>query len=164
MTPEVEAVVWHNEPAFVAAIRAQFDDDAPRLVYADWLEEQGNLIRAEYIRAEIAAADRFRPVNLDWKVTGWRWSSFRPLDAPVRGFYLACMADPDVLSDFGDCVLPFYPVRRVHVVGQRGVPIARERLVGFRDRWPYVKEWTGITPSMTAITLTQQPSDTVLSL
>src|SRR5262249_51837097 len=32
------------------------DDDAPRLVYADWLEEHGRLMRAELIRAQVELA------------------------------------------------------------------------------------------------------------
>src|SRR5262245_7675431 len=34
---------------FLAAILEQPDDDGPRLVYADWLEEQGQSDRAELI-------------------------------------------------------------------------------------------------------------------
>lgn len=32
------------------------DDDAPRLIYSDWLEEQGQPERAQFIRVQIAAA------------------------------------------------------------------------------------------------------------
>jgi uncharacterized protein (TIGR02996 family) len=37
----------------LAAIRANPDDDAPRLVFADWLEENGEPDFAEFIRVEI---------------------------------------------------------------------------------------------------------------
>jgi uncharacterized protein (TIGR02996 family) len=37
--------------AFLAAIRANPEDEAPRLVYADWLEERGDT-RAEFIRLQ----------------------------------------------------------------------------------------------------------------
>lgn len=40
------------EKDFLAQILATPDDDAPRLVFADWLEEQGNLDRAQFIRAQ----------------------------------------------------------------------------------------------------------------
>jgi uncharacterized protein (TIGR02996 family) len=46
--------------AFWAAIRATPDDDIPRLVYADWLDENGDPDRAELIRAQCALA-RFGP-------------------------------------------------------------------------------------------------------
>jgi uncharacterized protein (TIGR02996 family) len=48
-----------EEAAFLAAIWAGPEDDTPRLVYADWLDEQGgasNEARAEYIRLEIQNA------------------------------------------------------------------------------------------------------------
>jgi uncharacterized protein (TIGR02996 family) len=39
------------EDAFIAAVLAEPEDDTPRLVYADWLEERGDP-RAEFLRAE----------------------------------------------------------------------------------------------------------------
>jgi uncharacterized protein (TIGR02996 family) len=51
-----------DEAALLAAIRAHPDEDTPRLVYADWLDEQGgesNRERAEYIRLEIEFARAF---------------------------------------------------------------------------------------------------------
>jgi uncharacterized protein (TIGR02996 family) len=44
-----------DEDAFLEAIRAEPDDDAPRLVFADWLEEQGDP-RAEFIRVQCELA------------------------------------------------------------------------------------------------------------
>jgi uncharacterized protein (TIGR02996 family) len=46
--------------ALIAAIRAAPGDDAPRLICADWLEEQGgeaNVARAEFIRIQIQRAN-----------------------------------------------------------------------------------------------------------
>src|SRR4051812_26631197 len=40
--------------ALLAAICAAPDDDAPRLVYADWLDEHGQPERAEFIRVQCA--------------------------------------------------------------------------------------------------------------
>jgi uncharacterized protein (TIGR02996 family) len=42
-----------EQRALWAAIRAHPDDDAPRLVYADWLDEHGDAARAEFIRVQI---------------------------------------------------------------------------------------------------------------
>jgi uncharacterized protein (TIGR02996 family) len=42
--------------AFLHALREQPEDDAPRLVYADWLEEHGDPDRAEFIRAQVRLA------------------------------------------------------------------------------------------------------------
>lgn len=44
------------EPALLAAIAAAPDDDLPRLVYADWLDENGRPLRAEFIRLQIEIA------------------------------------------------------------------------------------------------------------
>jgi uncharacterized protein (TIGR02996 family) len=47
--------------ALIAAIRAAPDDDAPRLVYADWLDEHGQPERAEFIRVQCELARRDAP-------------------------------------------------------------------------------------------------------
>ena len=41
-----------TDEAFLKAILADPDDDAPRLIYADWLDEHGDGDRAEFIRAQ----------------------------------------------------------------------------------------------------------------
>jgi uncharacterized protein (TIGR02996 family) len=45
-----------DQEAFMRAIIAAPDDDAPRLVYADWLDENGEPERAELIRVQCEAA------------------------------------------------------------------------------------------------------------
>jgi uncharacterized protein (TIGR02996 family) len=45
-----------DEPALLAAVRTHPDDDTPRLVYADWLQESGAAERAEFIRLQCGAA------------------------------------------------------------------------------------------------------------
>jgi uncharacterized protein (TIGR02996 family) len=42
--------------ALLAAIRQAPDDDAPRLIYADWLDEHGQPERAEFIRVQVELA------------------------------------------------------------------------------------------------------------
>lgn len=42
-----------TEQGLLQAILDNPDDDAPRLIYADWLEENGNPERAEFIRVQI---------------------------------------------------------------------------------------------------------------
>src|SRR5262245_8048034 len=41
---------------FLASIRENIDEDTPRLVFADWLQENGDEPRAELIRLQCAAA------------------------------------------------------------------------------------------------------------
>jgi uncharacterized protein (TIGR02996 family) len=45
-----------HEAAFLAAIRETPEDDTPRLIYADWLEEQNQSDRAQFIRAQCELA------------------------------------------------------------------------------------------------------------
>ena len=53
-----------EDPAFLAAIQAAPHDDAPRLVYADWLEEHGDSSRAEFIRLQCELAE----LHKTWKL------------------------------------------------------------------------------------------------
>jgi uncharacterized protein (TIGR02996 family) len=50
-----------TDAALLAAIRAAPDDDAPRLVYADWLDEHGQPERAEFIRVQCELARHEAP-------------------------------------------------------------------------------------------------------
>lgn len=47
-----------DEDALIAAIIANPDEDTPRLVYADWLEEHGDAGRGEFIRLQCRNAAR----------------------------------------------------------------------------------------------------------
>jgi uncharacterized protein (TIGR02996 family) len=58
-----------DRDAFLAAIRAAPDDDAPRLVYADWLEENGDGDLADFIRLQIEIEAFRRP---DSDLDRWR--------------------------------------------------------------------------------------------
>jgi uncharacterized protein (TIGR02996 family) len=53
--------------ALLAAIVAHPDEDTPRLVYADWLDEHGRSARAEFIRVqiEIARTEQLPRAELD---------------------------------------------------------------------------------------------------
>jgi uncharacterized protein (TIGR02996 family) len=50
--PPARTEAMTHEEAFLEAIREQPDDDTPRLIYADWLEEYGQPERAEFIRVQ----------------------------------------------------------------------------------------------------------------
>src|SRR5689334_7177371 len=45
-----------SDKGFLEAICASPQDDGPRLIYADWLEEHGDPERAEFIRTQIELA------------------------------------------------------------------------------------------------------------
>src|SRR5579862_3542121 len=48
-------IPMNDEQRFLQAILAAPDDDTPRLIYADWLEERGD-VRAEFIRVQCELA------------------------------------------------------------------------------------------------------------
>jgi uncharacterized protein (TIGR02996 family) len=45
-----------DRDALLAAIRAHPEEDTPRLMFADWLEEQGDEVRAEFLRLQCELA------------------------------------------------------------------------------------------------------------
>jgi uncharacterized protein (TIGR02996 family) len=54
-----------DREALMRAICENPDDDTPRLVFADWLDEHGEPERAEFIRVQIEA-DRQQPFTIPW--------------------------------------------------------------------------------------------------
>jgi uncharacterized protein (TIGR02996 family) len=56
-----------EEEALLRAICAHPDDDTPRLVYADWLDENSQPERAEFIRVQVAHARAFFPGGITAK-------------------------------------------------------------------------------------------------
>jgi uncharacterized protein (TIGR02996 family) len=79
--------------SFLQAILAAPDDDTPRLVFADWLDEQGDDARSEFIRAQcrlarLPAGDPRRPpLNTRARelLKAHREEWLRPLRAVVPG-------------------------------------------------------------------------------
>lgn len=51
--------------AFVDAIREQPADALPRLVFADWLEEQDRCDEADWLRADLRLAESYPTTNPD---------------------------------------------------------------------------------------------------
>ena len=71
-----------DRDAFLAAIAAAPEDDAPRLVYADWLDENGDPERAELIRVQ-CEIDPLRRLP-DTDAANWQRATVTAhLDAPV---------------------------------------------------------------------------------
>jgi uncharacterized protein (TIGR02996 family) len=63
-----------DEHALLSAIEAAPADDLPRLVYADWLEEHGQAVRAEFVRlqCEIARLEAARDEIRSHHVPLWQ--------------------------------------------------------------------------------------------
>ncbi|HVL11029.1 MAG TPA: TIGR02996 domain-containing protein [Gemmata sp.] len=69
-----------DHDALLAAICAEPDDDTPRLVFADWLEENDQVDRAAFVRAQVELA-RTPPWEPFAAFCRWRrpeWSSGKP--------------------------------------------------------------------------------------
>src|SRR5207249_3139949 len=67
-----------GEFAFLETIRhASPDDDAPHLVFADWLEEHGECARAELIRVHVAWS-RLPHGHAEKESLGRRWRDLLP--------------------------------------------------------------------------------------
>lgn len=69
-----------DKRALIRACAARPDDDTPRLVFADWLDDHGDPDRAAYIRWECARA-RTVPDSPEWKALNEQWP---PIDSKVK--------------------------------------------------------------------------------
>jgi uncharacterized protein (TIGR02996 family) len=86
-----------TEADFVRAVTAEPDDDTVRLAFADWLDEQGKLGRAQFIRVQIERA---------------RLDEFDPRQSALMATELRLIAEhaADVIGEF--YALPDFRLRR----------------------------------------------------
>jgi uncharacterized protein (TIGR02996 family) len=122
-----------SEKAFLSEIVAHPEDDAARLVYADWLDENGGPDRAEFIRAQIRLDDmpEWEPERLDLEersldlLAGRRgeWLSHLPKWArPMRlsfrrGFVAEAEVSPASFLEHGERLAKLVPLEAVRLVG-----------------------------------------------
>ena len=119
---------------FLEAIAAQPEDDLPRLIYADYLEELGQTDRAELIRVQVELAKASTPLLVQreqqllklhteaWQIPGVRGKQFFR-----RGFVEALWTTAERLLDQPD-VLTLAPlVRELRIVNATDTPTV-ERL------------------------------------
>lgn len=134
----------HESLPFYRAIAEKTESDTPRLIYADWLEEQGAASRAEYIRLQCqrAAGDPFDPK------THWRRSKERKLlheFAPKwfgsqqgklmrrsysRGFIKYAEVLSTHLANEPDGLFRFGPIEWLHVVATNTAAAHIHEIVG----------------------------------
>jgi uncharacterized protein (TIGR02996 family) len=94
MTVSVREIAMSQEEVFLKAIIDAPDDDAPRLIFADWLDEHGDSDRAEFIRVQCALArlPREDPSRDDlWRrqqqlLTAHQKEWVRPIRAFLKGW------------------------------------------------------------------------------
>jgi uncharacterized protein (TIGR02996 family) len=90
--------------ALLEDIRRHPDDDGPRLVYADWIEENGEPDRAEFIRLQCGSGQLFRQRELEEQY-GWdwtegaflRWLQHPPARCPLREPHVVCEIFADAI-------------------------------------------------------------------
>jgi uncharacterized protein (TIGR02996 family) len=120
--------------AFLEAIIASPEDDAPRLVYADWLDEHGDAARAEFIRAQCRKA-LLKPWHRDYPILAWRervllarheaaWREELPQIMGItwgtfeRGFvHEVQVYNPELLSERAETICRAAPIRWATVSG-----------------------------------------------
>jgi uncharacterized protein (TIGR02996 family) len=127
--------------AFQRAIAEKPDDDTPRLIYADWLEENGWPEQAEFIRLdiELAAAGageggsgrrrrdrrwKHREQLLDAHRAAWLWPLGDLLDGGrrpptfryVRGFAAELSIAPPLFVENAAAICAFQPITRVRLM------------------------------------------------
>lgn len=135
--------------AFLQAILDAPDDDAPRLLFADWLEEYGDADRAEFIRIQVALAGRgpgLAPAGLwsrqkellvrhdeEWstpaRVAASSWSY-------ERGFIEEVEAEAGAFLDGAEELFLRAPVRRVRLHWERGSLLASSYIPRLADCAP----------------------------
>lgn len=127
-------MVLGSEP-FIAAIKYAPDDDAPRLIYADWLDDHGEADRAEFIRAQIEA----EPLAVDrvengpsihesrlqkllhrerqlWSMSlGWSYPLNGAFDWFRRGFVERPTLPAATWLSHADAMLAVHPIREVRL-------------------------------------------------
>ncbi len=118
--------------AFLRDILAHPDDDAPRLIFADWLEEQGDansVARAEFIRVQCALADGSVPQQRREELQrrkreileeyNYEWA--RPLRRLVRswkyhrGFIDEVVMSPNLFFAHADRLFRLSPIQHLHL-------------------------------------------------
>jgi uncharacterized protein (TIGR02996 family) len=131
--------------AFLLAIIANPDDDLPRLVFADWLDENGQPERAEFIRLQIALArmaddsqrrelrDRERALLAEHREQ-WRLPQFPDqVQTFRRGFVERIAATGEWLLAHPDC-LPAAPmVRELKIVNAASAGLGLAALPGLEQ-------------------------------
>jgi uncharacterized protein (TIGR02996 family) len=117
-----------EETSFLHAVVDDPDDEAIRLIFADWLEERGDP-RGEFIRtqcelAKLPTGDRRRPALLErerdlWQRHGDDWRAYLPQvlrSAPFeRGFVESVFLTPAFFLDNAEEIFAAAPVRHLRV-------------------------------------------------
>jgi uncharacterized protein (TIGR02996 family) len=111
-----------SDRVFFRMIQSQPEDDGPRLVCADWLEERGEMRRAELIRLQCSGSHPERAQRLIREYgSTWAGPALRHAYSYAfrRGFVEEIAISAEALLRHGDEILESAPVRLVRVIGAR---------------------------------------------
>jgi uncharacterized protein (TIGR02996 family) len=155
-----------EETALLDAIRLHHDEDTPRLVYADWLEEHDQADRAAFIRLQCEAArlppgeessakatqaDKLLKANrLAW--FGPLWKAFRLSNPAVRqgtfdrGFVTSLASSASDFIKHSDAIARFAPCLRTIT------PLAAQKKLGRLLAKPFIR-------SIAELNLDLEPDD-----
>lgn len=158
-----------DRDAFIRAIIAAPDDDVPRIVFADWLDEHGEKERAELIRLQCELAKLPEPEIKTMKVPRddpqWHPGGFCP-KCPCR-YHALRRRERELLTEHEDTWFPFSSLIRVGVGGRYA--IQREWRCGFVESINYSwEDWRQHADAIRAATplrkvrLTTLPGEDVL--
>src|SRR5437870_2291421 len=124
-----------DRDALLAAIRAQPDEDTPRLIFADWLDENDESQRAAFVRAQIELA-RTPP----WEPFAVRCRRFAPeiasgkqflADLPPAGVNLVSWAERPFRRGFGWAI----DVRTIGLWAELAEPLFEREPIGSVRFW-----------------------------
>jgi uncharacterized protein (TIGR02996 family) len=113
-----------SDRVFLLTVLDQPEDTAPRLVYADWLDEQGQTARAELIRLQCSGENEPRQREL-LQAHGPTWAGpiFRHayLYRFHRGFVEEVTFQARIFLDFGEQLFQHAPIRLLRLIGAQGL-------------------------------------------
>jgi uncharacterized protein (TIGR02996 family) len=169
-SPDGSGALWQRsgspaqQRALIRAIADSPDDDGPRLVYADWLEEHGDPERAAFIRVQCRLAEREQFADVPYNDRDWKRSSrlreanrdrwvaelpalpgvFYGFGAFGRGFPQVDFHSPEGLVRHGERISAAMPIEAVSFK-RLPRPVARLLKTPFAER--VCKLWVPLLPA-----------------
>ena len=113
-----------SERAFLLTVLEQPEATAPRLVFADWLDEQGETARAEFIRQQCAGDNEPRQRKLlNEQRAAWTGPIFRHAYHYEfrRGFVEEVTIQARLFLELGAEMFAQAPIRLVRLIGAQGL-------------------------------------------
>ena len=112
-----------SDDSFLQTVFAHPDDDGPRLVYADWLEERGECARAELIRLQCLGGGERRACELiDRCATLWAGPAARHAYSYAfrRGFVEEVTVEAGIFIRHAEEIFAASPIQLLRIIGARG--------------------------------------------